>query len=257
MMDNILKNNFNTRLSIVIILSFVIGFGSATASYFLISNEQFSIILTNYDGLTPEEKCKIFNKCIQESKDPRSPQVLTSVGKEKIKKLQKLVETPIIQNALKNSNKKDSMMSEKIRLQIYTLREKEWTKSIEETAFMKSIIYNDVSEFLRENHTIISSEFGTLLYGEHILTNIYGANVAVSIKTDNYDQSKDDWWQQSFNDKQGTPFARECEFDKSADMNSEDLVIKITDENGAFIGILNSATPCDVILNKNIPFIGK
>ena len=56
-----------------------------------------------------------------------------------------------------------------------------------------------------------------------------------------------------FHDSKDLPFARECAFDKSADMNSEDIVIKIPDENDEFIGILNSATPCDVIVNKKSP----
>jgi hypothetical protein len=72
----------------------------------------------------------------------------------------------------------------------------------------------------------------------------------VSIKTDNYDQSQDEWWRQSYRDIDGQPFARECEFDSSAGIFSEDLVIKIHDEDGNFIGILNSATPCDVTLKS-------
>jgi len=33
-------------------------------------------------------------------------------------------------------------------------------------------------------------------------------------------------------------------------MSSEDIIISVYDENGEFAGILNSATACDVILDK-------
>ena len=116
---------------------------------------------------------------------------------------------------------------------------------------MNSIIENDVSDFLRDNLVIKSEEFGFVTFGEHILTNEFGPNIAVSIKTDNYDQSQDEWWQQSYRDIDGQPFARECEFDSSAGIFSEDLVIKIKNSKGDFVGILNSATPCDVTLKSS------
>ena len=173
--------------------------------------------------------------------------IYTDIGKEKRDFLLKLVSEPEIQLALKNSNERDSKMSQDIRTQIYLQKEKEWIQAQKNTPFMNSIINNDMSRFLHNNHIIQSDKFGYLSFGEHILTNIYGPNVSVSIKTDNYDQSNDDWWQIAYRDERGEPFARTCEFDSSAGMFSEDIVIKITDnDTGQFIGILNSATPCNV-----------
>ena len=158
-----------------------------------------------------------------------------------------IVNDSVIQQILKRSNEKDSKMSEDIRIQIYLQREKEWTQAVEPTPFMLSIINNDISDSLRDDLVVQSDNFGYVTFGEHILTNLYGANVAVSIKTDNYDQSQDDWWQLMFIDEIGESFARECEFDSSAGIFSEDMIIKISDTNtGEFLGILNSATPCDI-----------
>ena len=39
-------------------------------------------------------------------------------------------------------------------------------------------------------------------------------------------------------------------------MTSEDIIIQIFDDDGEFIGILNSATPCDVISSKSALFYG-
>ena len=243
------KNNNSNRIALAVVLSFVIGFGIATGAYFVIFCED--CFEKSEETLNLQEKCLNDTRCIiQIPEDAGIEAIVTPVGEEKSRALQELVRDPIIQNALKSSNQKDSKMSDGIRAQIYFQREKEWTTSQTNTPFMKSIIENDVSDFLRNNLVIESEKFDDLTFGEHILTNEFGPNVAVSIKTDNYDQSQDEWWRQSYRDADGQPFARECEFDSSAGIFSEDLVIKIHDENGKFIGILNSATPCDV--HKNL-----
>ena len=244
------KNNNSNHIALAVILSFVIGFGIATGAYFAIFCENCLGEETEIQK-NPQDKCIDDPRCINQIPEDSGIEAIgTSVGEEKSRVLQELVRDPIIQNALKIANQKDSKMSEDIRTQIYVQREKEWTTSQTSTPFMNSIIENDVSDFLRDNLVIESDGFGFVTFGEHILTNEFGPNIAVSIKTDNYDQSQDEWWRQSYRDIDGQPFARECEFDSSAGIFSEDLVIKIHDENGQFMGILNSATPCDVTLKS-------
>ena len=240
------------NIVIVIVFASVIGIGLSIFAYSISCNDcESAISKFNWSVDSPEEICETDSRCDPlKIDDVAVYRNFTDIGKEKVRFLEQLVKNPLVQNALKHSNENDSTMSDEIRIQIYIQREKEWINSKELTPLMNSIIYNKVSDFLRKNLTTSSSQFGDLIYGEHILTNVYGGNVAITVKSDNYDQSRDDWWQYMFHDKNGLPFARECEFDKSADMNSEDLVIKIKDENGELIGILNSATPCDVILNK-------
>jgi hypothetical protein len=86
-----------------------------------------------------------------------------------------------------------------------------------------------------------------------ILTNAKGANVASTNGTYNYIQFFDEWWIKASENK---VLVRECGYDRSIQMNSEDIIIKIFDEKGEFIGILNSATPCNVILDKPLAFYG-
>lgn len=243
-------NNFK-NIVLILVLATSIGFGVSIITYFLIcdgcdslsniflDNEiSIEIICSNDPSCRPLDVTTMIDR-----------QNFTPMGQEKVRLLQKMVNEPIIQQALKISNEKDSHISEDIRIQIYVQREKEWENSKDLTPFMKSVIYNDVSDFLR-NHLITTSEqFDNITFGEHILTNIYGGNIAISIRTDNYDQSNDDWWQQAFHSSDNLPFARECEYDSSAEIFSEDIVIKIKDnDRGDFIGILNSATSCDVLL---------
>jgi hypothetical protein len=236
----------SNRVALLIVLSFAAGFGAATGAYFFILCEE----CFDPDGgetLSTEEKCeKSLTICINATKSTFNSTIASKIGHEKVKFLEKLVKKPIIQNALKDSNQKNKKMDEDIRNQINVMREKTWTTSINPTPFMMSIFGNDVADFLRENHVTPHEEFGDVVFGEHILTNIYGPNVAVSVITDNYLQSNDEWWQKAFHDPEHEPFARECEFDSSAQMFSEDLVISIFDEKGKLIGIMNSATPCNV-----------
>ena len=238
------KINF-PRIAPFIVILFIVGFVIASIVFFC---EECFVIEPQPDNLMIDEICSKDPRCLPKGNvtDVKKP-IYTLIGKEKAKKLEELVQDPMIQQVLKRSNEKDSKMSEDIRIQIYLQREKEWIKALEPTPFMFSIINNDVADFLRDGLIIQSDKFGYVTFGEHILTNIYGANIAVSIKTDNYDQSQDEWWQLMFRDEDGEPFARECDFDSSAGIFSEDIIVKINDtNNGQFIGILNSATPCDV-----------
>jgi len=55
---------------------------------------------------------------------------------------------------------------------------------------------------------------------------------------------------------QNDVLVRQCGWDKSIQMNSEDIIIQIFDKNDEFVGILNSASTCDVILSKPALFYG-
>jgi len=232
------------RVAPLLALTFAVGFGVATGAYFFIFCEDCFTIPTVDEKLAFEERCDNDTRCIILPPEIDETKNFTKIGKYKVAFLQELVREPIIQEALKKSIEKDEKMDSDIRTQIKSQREKEWTSSTESTPFMLSIINNDISDFLREKLVVQSDGFGDIVFGEHILTNLYGPNVAVTIKTDNYDQSNDNWWKES--EKIGNPFARQCDFDESAQMFSEDIIVKIWNDKGEFIGIMNSATPCDV-----------
>ncbi len=231
------------RISPIIALSFAVGFGVATGAYFFIFCEDCFTVVSVSTVLPLSLKCDNDPRCIPEPPIIEPP-IISPIGLSKIDHITKIVKGPIIQQALIESNEEFNKMSTSVRGDIIDRREKEWTSAPEPTPFMLSIINNDIADFLRENLVIPSDEFGDIVFGEHILTNIYGPNVAVTIRTDNYDQSNDEWWQES--KKIGRPLVRQCDFDESAQMYSEDIVVKIFDKDGEFIGIMNSATPCDV-----------
>ena len=179
--------------------------------------------------------------CPDEKFDPPN-QHLTEVGEYKKERLENIVADPKLIEALKSDNEKYSLM--KKPYDYINQKEIEWIESGDEvTPFMESIIYNQVSDYLRDNLVFDSENFGEVVFGELILTNKFGANTAITVKSDNFDQAAEDWWKKS---EQYDLFVKSCEWDDSAAMKSEDVIIRI-EENGEFLGILNSATPCDVL----------
>lgn len=175
---------------------------------------------------------------------------ITPVGKYKISFLQDLMLDPTIQNALKRSNQKIVSMTDE---DITKLREVPWPKPGTEnpTELQVSIMQNNVADILRANLKV-QSKFGTIQFPEMILTNAKGVNIASTDRTYNYIQSQDEWWQIAVEQKF---LIRECGWDDSIQMTSEDIIIAIY-ENDNLVGVLNAATPCDVILNKSPTFYG-
>ncbi len=105
---------------------------------------------------------------------------------------------------------------------------------------MGTLIENKLSDFLRKYSVVHSEEFGDILFPEILVTNVHGANVAQTIKTSDYDQADEGWWIRGTNE---TILIRDVDWDESAKIYSSDIVVRITDDNGKFIGILNAATP--------------
>ena len=219
----------------LVAIAFVAGFGIASVVFIIEP-------LPSTTPLSITDKCSNRDDCIPDI-DIFIERELTEVGQFKNDLASQIAHNPIIIDALKKSNEEFSSMSPEIRNGILAQREQEWTSVGQLSPFMDSIINNDIADFLKEKTIIQSEKFGDVVFGEHILTNTYGANVAVTVRTDNYNQANDAWWQES--KKIGT-LVRNCDFDTSAQIFSEDIVVKIFDKKGEFLGIMNSATPCDV-----------
>ena len=108
------NNNFN-RSTLLIALSFAVGFGVATGAYFTIFCEECVSVLPKP---SKEDPCTNDPRCIVPITNDVDTTIASKIGHEKVKFLHDLVAKPIIQNALKSSNQKDSKMKEDIRNQI-------------------------------------------------------------------------------------------------------------------------------------------
>ena len=166
----------------------------------------------------------------------------TEIASIKISHLKDLAKNPTLQEQLREENKKFEKMGEQNRLDFIKQKEIEWvsTPKAKLTPFMKSKINNPISEQLRENLVIHHEKYGELIFGEFIITNVYGGNFASTVRTDNYDQSVEKWWQLA---KKHGIVIRHPSWDESADMISSDINIRIEDDGGNLLGVLNAATP--------------
>lgn len=158
----------------------------------------------------------------------------------KITQMQELASNPEIVNAIIDSNKRYALRDDPHQ---YVLeKDAEWVKTPKNTItpFMAALIENNISSMLREKSIIPTEEFGNVLFPEIILTNEYGANVAQSGRTEDFNQSDELWWIKGQSEKVQI---KDVSWDPSAQIFSGDIIIKIVDNNNKFIGVLKAVTP--------------
>jgi len=156
--------------------------------------------------------------------------------------------TDIVQNAVLKSNQEFGELED---MQDYiTQQEDDWRSVPEETItpFMQSLISNELSEDIRNNFVEkIDPKTGDRVFAELFLTNEYGVIVSQSGKTTDYRQDDEDWWQKAKVD--GISIGK-TEYDESAKTDVIPIGIKITDENGDFVGVLKAALSVRSIIRE-------
>lgn len=142
----------------------------------------------------------------------------------------------ILQNEIFSSNAKFERIQD---IQGYIEeKDEEWTSVPKETItpFMEDIISNKVSQGLRDRLSFIEEEEGYKVFVEAFITNKYGANIAQTGKTTDYNQADEDWWQKA--KEEGFHVAKVA-YDESAGYYSIDLCMRIEDKEDNFQGVLN------------------
>ncbi len=128
-------------------------------------------------------------------------------------------------------------------------KDREWVSTPKETItpFMKALMNNRAAEEIKKKIGFYKNKYGYPLFAEIILTNKFGANVAMTGKTTDYRQDDEEWWQKSKKDK---VFVKDIEYDESSDVYSIDLGISMEDEKGNFIGSLKIIYNIDEVINE-------
>ena len=166
----------------------------------------------------------------------------------KIDNLIDFSKTEVVQKALLESNLEFGELED---IQGYiTQQEDEWRSVPVEsiTPFMQSLISNELSEDIRKNFVDkINPKTGHSVFAEVFLTNEYGANVAQSGKTTDYRQDDEDWWQKA---KVNGISIGKAEYDQSAKADIIPIGIRITDEDGNFVGVLKAALSVSSIIQE-------
>jgi methyl-accepting chemotaxis protein len=121
-------------------------------------------------------------------------------------------------------------------------QDEEWPSTTGEkiTPFIHDILNSDLSKKLKQKLAFYEQSYGYKVIGEFFITNKYGANIAQTGITSDYRQDDEDWWQIA---KRDDLYIGEIDLDKSADMQSVSIGIRIEDEDYNFLGVMK------VILN--------
>jgi len=114
-----------------------------------------------------------------------------------------------------------------------------WTSSPNEdsTFFLQQLLNNELSKEIRNKTTFYEKEYDYKVFVEVFITNKYGANVAQNQKTTDYYQADEDWWHLA---KKNGLHVTNLEYDRSADIYSTDLCIRVDDEAGDFLGVIKA-----------------
>jgi len=156
--------------------------------------------------------------------------------------------TELVQKTLLESNQEFDNLSD---IQGYIDQQEDaWVSTPEETItpFMQSLISNELSEDIRKNFVDkINPKTGHSVFPEVFLTNEYGANIGQSGKTTDYRQDDEDWWQKA---KVNGISIGKFEYDESAKADIIPIGIKITDEDGNFVGVLKAVLFVNSIIQE-------
>ena len=166
----------------------------------------------------------------------RADEIVDNLEKEvhlKILDAQDLLKNELLQEMLTESNQEfynyDDLYAE------IDKRNYEWEiEGPDPSPFEASLISNKISDLLRDEMQRDSQRETKFVYKEIILTNAYGANVAQTGPTTDYKQWDEQWWQLA---KQKA-ISFQTGFDESAGVQSFDTSLRITGQNGEFLGII-------------------
>lgn len=159
---------------------------------------------------------------------------------------EELANDPRIITALKNSNKEFDKISD-VEKHIEEIDAQWISGSSKENNFAENLLEHENSKILNEKINFYKEKYGEIVFAEIFTTNKYGANVAQSAVTSDYNQSDEEWWQVAKNEGM---YINDVDFDESAEVYSIDISVRINDEDESFLGVLKSVISLNDILES-------
>jgi len=144
------------------------------------------------------------------------------------------------QELVKKSNREFSLLGSEQDIYDYIIeKDMKWvnTPENETISLMDDIFDNNMSRRLKDKIEFHEEKYSYRLFGEIFVTNKYGANVGQTGRTSDYYQADEEWWQYV---REDGLYLGEVGYDQSADIFSIDVVVRIDNENGDFIGVLKA-----------------
>ncbi|MDD2758592.1 MAG: PAS domain-containing protein, partial [Patescibacteria group bacterium] len=139
--------------------------------------------------------------------------------------------------ALKNSNQEFRQLSD--INQYIGEQDKKWLAAPKGvlTPFMRTIIENKLTDGLKARIKFYNDKYEYAIFPEFFVTNEYGAVVAATGKTSDYNQADEEWWQRA---KEQGLYVGDITYDESSGYYALELGIRVDDANGNFLGVIKS-----------------
>jgi len=157
---------------------------------------------------------------------------------------QAVVRSEIVQQTLRESN---AEMEQRADPQKYIDEQDElWKASPSQTStpVMSRLLANRLSAEFRSWLDKLEEGSGYPVFGEVFVTNRFGVNAAQSGRTSDYRQDDEPWWQNA--ERLGV-CVTDVAFDKSAQIFSVDLCVRVDSAEGEFLGVLKAVLNIDEI----------
>lgn len=166
----------------------------------------------------------------------------------KLEEMERFSSDPLLQKELKLSNEAFKALPD---VDAYIEeQDAEWvaTPQDELTPFMESLITNPLAERVEAVFILYSErKYGYKTFGETIVTNKFGANVAMTNKTEDYFQADETWWEGANEDVFSIGG---FEYDESSATWGIPLSLRVADGEGNFLGVIKSIVPVGVIARE-------
>ncbi len=143
----------------------------------------------------------------------------------------------LVQESLAASNQEFEQMED--REGTIQQRDRLWQATPEDqsTPIMESLIEHELARDLRIWLQKLQEGSGYKIFGEVFFTNRFGANIAQTNRTSDYQQDDEDWWQRAHSDGL---YVGDIHFDDSAEIYSVDICLRVDDEENEFLGVMKA-----------------
>lgn len=199
---------------------------------------------------------EVMKKTIGKSSVSLAQETMDKIDKtiySRIEEWQLYMSFSAMRQAINESNKEFNEIS---NIQSYVQeKDKEWISAPKHkiTPFMDLLINNDLSSELKNKIKFYNERYGYNVVAEVFITNKHGANLIQTNKTSDYYQADELWWQRA---KQSGLYVTDVGYDRSAEVFSTDICLRIDDASGNFIGVakivLNIREVIDIIDNSKL-----
>jgi PAS domain S-box-containing protein len=114
--------------------------------------------------------------------------------------------------------------------------DKDWVNGVD-LPIIGELTNNTLARELQSWQNFYQNKYGYPLLGEVFITNRFGANVAQTNKTTDYNQANEDWWQIA---KRDGLFVSDVRYDESSGTYSTEIAVRIDDAEGNFLGVIKA-----------------